>query len=401
MSKENKEASNKKRVKAILPYLIGAAIGFVIGFFTIYGNNPAGINPADTNGENGGGFAWDNIILPLVYLFISVIVAFFLHVILHEAGHLLGGLISGYGFVSFTIANIMFIKEDNGTGKEKLRIKRFAIAGVGGQCLMSPPPQKNGSFPFMFYNNAGGLTNLIASFITVGLYFALKDSLTTPIVIFLPFVGIGVLLGITNLLPLKLGGISTDGYNIKLLKKCTLTRDAFWLLLSINAKLSLGGRSKDFPAEWFMFADDYDFNNAILGNVAVFGLNRLLDCHDFTAAKLLAKRILEQGSNLIMLLRNETLCELLFLELISEHGEQRTEEITRLYTPELKQYIAASKTQLSKHRLIYAYEKLFSEDSEKAAKAFASFEKVCRRYPYSGDRECERELVKVVDALAQ
>jgi hypothetical protein len=76
------------------------------------------------------------------------------------------------------------------------------------------------------------------------------------------------------------------------------------------------------------------------------------------------------------------------------------EEIERLYTAKLKKYIKNSKTHLSKHRLMYAYEKLFTEDAEKAAKALKAFNKTCLAYPFAGDIECERELIGIIDGFA-
>lgn len=57
----------------------------------------------------------------------------FIQIIIHEAGHLVFGLLSGYEFVSFRIGSITLAKYDN-----KYCFKRFHIAGTGGQCLMMP-----------------------------------------------------------------------------------------------------------------------------------------------------------------------------------------------------------------------------------------------------------------------
>ncbi len=46
----------------------------------------------------------------------------------HEAGHLVCGMLSGYRFVSFRIFNLTFIKIDG-----RLRVRKFSIAGTGGQ----------------------------------------------------------------------------------------------------------------------------------------------------------------------------------------------------------------------------------------------------------------------------
>ncbi len=88
---------------------------------------------------------------------LSAIIAVPLLVLIHEGGHLVCGLISGYRFVSFRIFNMTLIK-DNG----RLRIKRYAIAGTGGQCLLTPPDKPDDKVPVILYNSGGVLANLLA-----------------------------------------------------------------------------------------------------------------------------------------------------------------------------------------------------------------------------------------------
>jgi hypothetical protein len=314
---------------------------------------------------------------------------------LHEAGHLIAGLLSGYKFVSFSVGSFMFIKENG-----QLKLKRFAIAGAGGQCLMSPPEPVDNTYPFAWYHLGGGLMNLVASGIFLALYFLLRGIFPYAGDVFIPAFGLGVVLAVSNLLPLKIGGLAVDGHSVVSLKKSGQTRQAHWLLLTINARITSGERAKNLPEEWFDFPENYNFNDPIMGNIATMGLGRLIDAHDFCEAKKLAEKILDKGDKLIELLKNETRCELLFLEIISEHSPERKDKTEQLFTPELEKYIKASKTQLSKHRLIYAYEKLVLFDDKKAEKTLAFIHKICTADPYTGDCEGEKELVSIIDSLA-
>ena len=56
---------------------------------------------------------------------------------------------------------------------------------------------------------------------------------------------------------------------------------------------------------------------------------------------------------------------------------------------------------MSKHRLMYAYEKLVSFDNEKATKSLKMFNKAYRSQPFLGNRESERELIEIVDRLSE
>lgn len=87
-------------------------------------------------------------------------------IILHETGHLVCGLLSGYKFVSFRIYSLTFIKMDG-----RLRVRRYSIAGTGGQCLLTPPDLPLKKIPTGWYNFGGVLFNIIALLAVVPLFF--------------------------------------------------------------------------------------------------------------------------------------------------------------------------------------------------------------------------------------
>ena len=113
-------------------------------------------------------------LLTFVGLFVFIYVAFFFHIIIHEAGHLVFGLLTGYKFSSFRVASFMWLKEDG-----KLKLKRLSIAGTGGQCLMTPPDMKDGKMPLVLYNLGGSFLN-----ITLGALFLIGYLLCSDIPFF-------------------------------------------------------------------------------------------------------------------------------------------------------------------------------------------------------------------------
>ena len=78
----------------------------------------------------------------LLGIFICAFVAMILQTIIHEGGHLIFGLLSGYHFGSFRVFNLIWIKEDGA-----IRLRRLSITGTAGQCLMVPPEPVDGKFP--------------------------------------------------------------------------------------------------------------------------------------------------------------------------------------------------------------------------------------------------------------
>ena len=87
----------------------------------------------------------------MLFSILSAFLGGFLQIIIHEAGHLVTGLLSGYKFVSFRIFNYTILKT-----KGKLKIKKFGIAGTGGQCLMTPPDCPIEELKFVWYNTTRG-----------------------------------------------------------------------------------------------------------------------------------------------------------------------------------------------------------------------------------------------------
>ena len=127
--------------------MVGACIGFVgiIGVrVLVLGDSFDGLHSkfAETGMLETVGVS----LLAILILLFSI----FLQVLLHEGGHLVCGLATGYRFVSFRIFNLTFIRKDG-----KLCIKRFSLAGTGGQCLLTPPERPLEDIPTTLYNLGG------------------------------------------------------------------------------------------------------------------------------------------------------------------------------------------------------------------------------------------------------
>ena len=94
---EGEREIRSKRNKVILG-VIGLIFGFIAGYLGMRGLENAGIS----------GVQSENL---LIIIGISLCVATYIQIIVHEAGHLIAGKVSGYEFVSFRIANFMWIKK--------------------------------------------------------------------------------------------------------------------------------------------------------------------------------------------------------------------------------------------------------------------------------------------------
>lgn len=321
----------------------------------------------------------------LLLIAASLVVSFYLHILLHEGGHLVCGLLSGYKFVSFRIGSTILIKIKN-----KYHLKKFNIPGTGGQCLLDPPEMVDGKYPAKLYNLGGGLSNLLFSAIAVILVATIEHRLI-PILL-LPFILIGILLGLTNLIPMKMGGVANDGYNILSLDKDPIGSKAFWQQLRVNKLQSDGVRLKDMDEALFALALSDIEGNPLVDQMKLFWMQRLMDAKCFDEADAWGKKLI-RSKGLMDLFKNMVSVELLYLELI---GPCREDVIRTRYSKPLKKYMKMVKDYPSTHRLNYAYAVRFAQDDEMAAKAEANFMKVIKKYPMLGEIATEKELFKEV-----
>ena len=198
----------KKIINGLLQILgimiVGAIIGYSVG--KIAGDS---LSKVDT----------PNIIL----LLIAGVVVFILQVIIHEVGHLVFGLLSGYKFISFRVFDFKIIKDENG----KLKIRYERLAGTGGQCLMRAPEYVEGKFKYKLYLLGG---------VTFNLVFSIVFWLVLPSYYTLLFALIGFALAFLNLIPMGFN----DGMTFYHASKDETTRFILFLQLEYVYYQSIG-----------------------------------------------------------------------------------------------------------------------------------------------------------------
>ena len=370
---------HKKR-DTFIANLLYMAVGAVCGLFMMISSD---LDAMFGNGIRG-------FILHVGFCLILVFAAYFIQAVIHEGGHLIFGLLSGYKFISFRVGNIMFIKENG-----RLKAKLYSVVGTGGQCLMMPPPWSD-NIPTVLYNFGGCIANLISSVIFfIAFVFAEHGSFFSVLFGMLCAVGIGNVL--LNGIPLQVGGISNDGRNAFLLRKNPVALRSFWLQLYVNGLLSKGERMKNLPEEWFFLPEGKDLEDPIICTVGVMRYNYYFDTHDFSAAEETVEYMLK-APGLLGLHKNELLCELMFLRIFRGAEPQ---EIDSLNTRELDKYIRATANYVSRRRLAYAYQLLYKRNITLAQKCLELFEKTVKTYPYSSEIENEKEVMELIKAKAE
>lgn len=370
MSKQSKKKAGSWKLS--IPLLFYCVIGFLCGFVTSYYMNKM--------------FSQNTQILTYAVLFSAMILAILLQILIHEAGHLVFGLLSGYKFSSFRIFSFMLLKE-----KGKLKLKRLSVAGTGGQCLLVPPDMVDGKIPIVLYNLGGSILNIIAGVIFfVVAYF----SRTMPILLItmLIFAIVGFALALMNGIPMRMGLMDNDGYNAIELTRTPKALKAFWCQLKINEQVAKGIRLKDMPAEWFEVPSDEDMKNSMVATIAVFACNRLMDMKQFEEADNLMTHLLEIDSGIVDIYKKGMVCDQLYIEMTRDN---RREVIEKMLTTEQKTFMKQMKSNPGVIRTEYLLALFYDNDNVKAEKIKARFEKCAKSYPHQGEIQSERELIAV------
>ena len=373
MAKEKKKQTAKGHLISICFYtVLGVILGLAMISFVEW-QLPEGIGSSEKAYR---------ICVMLVFLYLS----FFIHIVLHETGHLIFGLMSGYQFSSFRIGTHMLMKENG-----KLVHRKIKIAGTGGQCLMIPPEMVDGKFPVVLYNLGGSIVNLVVAALMIPVLVAIDKSSVFALFVFL-FIAMGAITGLSNGIPMRTKTVDNDGYNAISLGKSREAMRAFWIQMKTNEQLTKGIRTKDMPEEWFEVPSDDAMKNPMVATIGVYAASRMMDQHRFEEAGKLINHLIEIETGMVALHRNLLICDQIYLELI---GQNRSDRVEALYTKELKKFMKAMKTFPSVIRLEYAYRLLAEHDPEGAAKSMATFERVAVTYPYPNDINTERELMEI------
>lgn len=341
----------------------------------------------------------------VLYYFVTVI----LHTIIHEGGHLMFGLLTGYRFLSFRVCSFTVVKKDG-----KLTRKKIKVPGTLGQCLMYPPEWKeNEEYPYVWYNMGGGLLNLVFSALSIPLLF-LHSPLATWAAGF--FIFTGVIFAISNLIPMCIG-LPNDGKNCLLCAKARENQKAEYAQLKINAMLSDGAMITDIPEELLCVGEKQPIN-ALTAFLRLMKLYQHFALGEAEKAENCLAELEASMDQLPVAFANSIDLERLYMLLLQETP---AEEIAAYYT--VLQPVFLQVKDISVLRIRYAYY-LFLSDEERetvewlirskkgklpkklpkqkkpvtAEKIYEDMEKAYAKHPVIGEAELHmgmvRELVK-------
>lgn len=315
----------------------------------------------------------------IVALIVSVVVL----VSVHEAGHLVCGLLTGYRFVSYRIFNLTLINENG-----RLKFKRFNIGGTLGQCLMTPPDWKNNDFPVLLYNFGGILAGIIVLIAAVPLLVVAENPIIKECLTI--FILIDLWIVLTSAIPMRLGGIPNDAYNIIQLRKSDLTRRGLLIQLYVNALIQSGIRPKDLPDEWREIPSGIDYKDPQHVALPIMAGSIFMDSGDYDHALEIFEDLRAHSDEIIGIYDNEIRCELLFLLTITG----KFDSARSLLNDDLRQYITTYKDVVSSKLRVLCAVALLEGNRKLAGELFAKLEKQQDGYLLKGEVRSDLWLIK-------
>lgn len=372
MKTKNQTHPSRSFLQKLLFVLLGMAAGFGAGVGMAWALDSASISTG-----------------MVLFWLAGTLVGFYVQLILHEAGHLVCGLATGYRFVSFRIGSWAWQREQG-----RIRLRRFHLAGTAGQCLLAPPPLTDGKMPYILYNLGGPLANLLTA-VMLGLAAVLLPGFGMVRMFCGTQALVGLLLALTNGLPLR-GTVNNDGSNALSLGRDPAALRSLWVQLSVNARQAEGVRLREMPAEWFTLPPDDQLQNSMTAVLAILCENRRMDAHDFDAATELIDHLDQTPHALMPLYQHLLLCDRLTIALLRR--EDAAPWLMEWETRPVRQFRAQMKEFPAVLRTEYAAA-LHLGDAQKAAQLRTRFVQRCASYPYPAEVQSEQELMDLLASL--
>lgn len=351
--------------------LVGYGIGIGLSY-TLDGKDPSDIGVA-------------KMILALSVSLVSAVLAFFINTILHEVGHMIFGLLTGYKFLSFRVLMLTVCKDPKG-----FHFKKYNVGGTLGQCLMIPPATE--PLPYFWYNAGGLIMNLLVIILS-GLLIGKYDLPMVPFALCIMLLATAAWMFVMNGVPMTLG-IPNDGKNILVLWRHPENRKDFYNMLAVTSEMYNGKRLIEMPYKWFESEPLTDKSDAMNMSARSFTYSLLVDRLEFDAAREITEEFMNLGDNLPMLFRNEVASDRIFLELATLN---RIEVISELFDKKLQQYIEVnSKYSPLKSAVLFAYELVHNQNPEAAQSHYDKVVANLDKYINPGEA---RTAVAIMDEL--
>lgn len=322
---------------------------------------------------------------------LAIVVALWIQTVIHEAGHLIFGLKTGYGFLSFRIGPFMLYRQN-----QKLKLKKFYLPDTMGQCLLSPCPLVDSTMPVALYNWGGVITNVVFSLLCllISLGFS-KDQLGYVGFVILGL--IGFFQAFQNGIPMIVNGLANDGYHATHLKNDPKAIQAFYTTLKVNQFQLEGKRLKEMDESLFYLPTAQERVNPLLSSQVVLYESYLFDKRAFFQAQQVLNELVKD-EKLVPIYRYLAICDWLTIEALQQ--KEKT-DLSFFQDPKFVSFYRKMMKNPAVLRTEYAINQLVNHDEKMACKNRKAFEKLQQQYAYSSEYLAEKEMLEIIDKAAK
>ena len=372
----------KTLLKLIGGLLVGACLGFALVTFIIALINGESI--LTTYQTLASKFS-PGIIAQILWLLFIGFTALIVNIVLHEGGHLVAGLLTGYRFVSFRFFNFTLISKDG-----HLRWRNFELAGTGGQCLLAPPDKPIDQIDTRWYNAGGVLANILITAVSLLLIWAfdlpqLLDELLGTMAV------VGVLVALMNGIPMKLGGVANDGLNLFQLEKDIPSKQCFCNILDVNGRSQEGESYADMPERLFTLPQPIDWKNSMHVGAVLLAATRMTAMHEWEDAYHLLSEALDNKDSYMKLYQLEA--EAMMTLVCIATG--RDDEARQHYSKDVAQHVSLhASTQSDKLLVQQAVALALDNDRPAAEKKYHDLQAKRDKFVHQGDVAMSLDLMQ-------
>ncbi|MGI5055354.1 M50 family metallopeptidase [Treponema socranskii] len=342
------------------------------------------------------GFTSDAL-LPTILTIVLLGAAYYLSlasaIIVHECGHLIFGLLTGYTFAAIGFGHHLFLMRDG-------RVRRFVykLPGALGFCAMEVPDMKDGRFPFTLYLLGGALCN---AFFVLVCIFAFLSGIGSGILFFphafLLFAFVNAYLAIVSILPIKTKFLNTDGKQLFDLLKHKNMRKSFWACEKISAAQYRGVKFEDIPSEWFNETDDTQ--SVYAASIRAVRLLALAETEsEPKEVCALIEKELSENHALSGIAKGLLTCMRIYYESI---GDRDDGTLKKLITQTQIDFMKRMKNMPSSIQTEYAYALLVEKDVREASRIKARLEKISKKYPFPAEIDTAKKLIARADEISK
>ena len=336
--------------------------------------------------------AFFTTVATIVLLGISYYLSLACALIVHEFGHLIFGLLTGYTFAAIGFGHHLFLRRDG-------RVRRFVykLPGALGFCAMEVPDMKDGSFPFALYLSGGVLCNAFLALVCI---FAFVSGIGSGILFFphafLFPAFVNAYFAIVSILPIKTKFLNTDGKQLFDLLKHKNMRKSFWACEKISAAQYRGVKFEDIPSEWFTETDDTQ--SVYAASIRAVRLLALAETDEPKEVCALIEKELSENHALSGTAKGLLTCMRIYYESI---GERNADTLKNLTTQTQIDFMKRMKNVPSVIQTEYAYALLVEKDVREASRIKARLEKISKKYPFPAEIDTAKKLITRADEISK